>query len=45
VPFFLEQVALRSELMQEDGMHPSAEAQPILLDTLWPTLSPLLRRG
>lgn len=45
VPFFLEQVALRSELMQEDGLHPSADAQPILLDTLWPALSPLLRRG
>ncbi|MGQ0833584.1 MAG: arylesterase [Gammaproteobacteria bacterium] len=45
VPFFLEEVALRAELMQADGLHPSAKAQPILLDTLWPTLTPLLRRG
>ncbi|MGH8285250.1 MAG: arylesterase [Steroidobacteraceae bacterium] len=45
VPFFLEEVALRTELMQADGLHPSAKAQPILLDTLWPTLTPLLRRG
>jgi acyl-CoA thioesterase I len=45
VPFFLEEVALRQELMQADGLHPTAQAQPILLDTLWPALTPLLRRG
>ncbi len=45
VPFFLEQVALRSELMQADGLHPTAQAQPILLNTLWPALAPLLRHG
>ena len=45
VPFFLERVALREDLMQADGLHPTATAQPLLLDTLWPTLRPLLRRG
>jgi len=28
--------------MQEDNIHPNAAAQPILLDTLWPYLEPLL---
>jgi acyl-CoA thioesterase-1 len=42
VPFFLEQVALRDDLMQADGLHPNGTAQPILLDTLWPELRPVL---
>ncbi|HRE32577.1 MAG TPA: arylesterase [Candidatus Berkiella sp.] len=42
VPFFLENVALKPELMLQDKIHPTASAQPILLDNLWPTLKPLL---
>lgn len=42
VPFLLENVALRRELMQADGIHPTAEAQETLLETLWPHLVPLL---
>ncbi len=42
VPFLLEQVALQPALMQSDGIHPTAEAQPLLLDTVWPYLEPLL---
>jgi len=42
VPFFLAGVAEDRRLMQEDGIHPSAGAQPILLDTLWAYLEPLL---
>ena len=42
VPFFMEKVALRSDLMQSDGLHPTAAAQPLLLDTVWPALRPLL---
>lgn len=30
------------ELMQADGIHPSAAAQPRILDTVWPHLEPLL---
>lgn len=45
VPFFLAGVAEDRRLMQEDGIHPSAGAQPILLDTLWPYLEPLLSPG
>ncbi len=44
VPFLLEKVALNPALMQSDGLHPTAEAQIIILDTLWPYLKPLLMR-
>lgn len=44
VPFFLEGVALRDDLFQDDGIHPNTEAQPVMLDNLWPALEPLLRR-
>ena len=43
VPFFLERVALDDSLMQDDGIHPTAAAQPILLDEVWPRLEPMLR--
>lgn len=42
VPFLLDNVADRSELMQADGAHPTATAQPQLLDNVWPHLEPLL---
>lgn len=44
VPFFLEGVAFDARLMQSDGLHPNKEAQPVLLDNLWPTLQPLLEK-
>ncbi len=43
VPFLLQSVALKPELMQSDGLHPTAPAQPALLDTVWPHLKPLLK--
>ena len=43
-PFFLDEIALADGMMQEDGIHPTAKAQPIMLETLWPRLTPLLRR-
>lgn len=43
-PFFLDKVALNPTLIQADGLHPTAAAQPILLQNLWPSLSGLLRR-
>lgn len=42
VPFFLEGVGGVPEMMQADGIHPTAKAQPRLLDNLWPTLEPML---
>jgi acyl-CoA thioesterase-1 len=38
VPFFLEGVALHPDLMQADGLHPTAAAQPKVLDNVWPVL-------
>lgn len=42
VPFFMEKVALEPGLMQADGLHPTAAAQPLLLDTAWPALRRLI---
>lgn len=42
VPRLLEGVGGESGLVQEDGIHPTAEAQPILLENVWPVLEPLL---
>jgi acyl-CoA thioesterase-1 len=39
IEFFMEGVALDEELMQSDGIHPNAAAQPILLDNAWPMIS------
>ncbi|AOU97875.1 arylesterase [Acidihalobacter yilgarnensis] len=44
VPFLLKGVATDPALMQADGIHPTAAAQPQLLDNVWPSLRPLLRR-
>lgn len=45
VPFLLEGVALEPDLMQADGIHPTAEAQPIMLDTVWKVLEAVLAQG
>ncbi|HNR22247.1 MAG TPA: arylesterase [Steroidobacteraceae bacterium] len=42
VPFFMEKVALEPGLMQADGLHPTAAAQTLLLDTAWPALRRLI---
>lgn len=42
IPFILEGVADQPELMQDDGIHPKAEAQPKILETVWLELQPLL---
>jgi acyl-CoA thioesterase-1 len=38
IPFFLEEIALNKELMQNDGIHPTAEAQPMITALLKPQL-------
>jgi acyl-CoA thioesterase I len=43
VPDLLAGVAEDWSLMQSDGLHPTAEAQPRILENVWPTLEPLLR--
>ncbi len=42
IPFLLEDVALASDLMQSDGLHPNAKAQPLIADKIWQQLLPLL---
>jgi acyl-CoA thioesterase-1 len=42
VPFFFEGFGERSDLFQPDRVHPTAAAQPLLLDNVWPVLLPLL---
>ena len=44
VPFLLAKVALHPDLMQEDGLHPTAAGEPQVLDTVWPHLMPMLAK-
>lgn len=44
VPFLLSAFATDPDAFLSDGIHPSAKAQPVILDTVWPHLAPLLRR-
>jgi len=44
VPFFMDGVALVEGMMQSDGIHPSEQAQPVLLDNVWTVLAPALPR-
>lgn len=43
LPFLLEPIALDPQAFQADGLHPTAKAQPLLLDHVWKALSPLLK--
>lgn len=43
VPFLLDGIALDPALMQDDGLHPVASAEPRVLETVWKQLQPLLR--
>ncbi|MEY3221083.1 MAG: hypothetical protein RIT27_2440 [Pseudomonadota bacterium] len=43
VPFLLEGIALVPQFFQNDGIHPTAAAQPYLLDNVWKQLQPLLQ--
>ncbi len=43
VDFLLEGIATRPQLFQADNLHPTAEAQPLLLDNVWRELEPLLK--
>lgn len=42
VPFLLDGVATDFDLMQDDGLHPTAAAQVLILENVWPYLEPLL---
>ncbi|HXF65327.1 MAG TPA: arylesterase [Burkholderiales bacterium] len=44
VPFLLDGFAEKREYFQPDGIHPTAEAQPLILETVWKELRPLLEK-
>lgn len=43
VPFILEEIALKPDLMQGDGLHPNALGQPLIAEKVWSYLQPLLK--
>jgi acyl-CoA thioesterase-1 len=45
VPFLLDGVAGRSALNQADMIHPTADGQQRMAETVWKVLEPILRRG
>jgi acyl-CoA thioesterase I len=45
VPRMLDQVADDRDLMQDDGMHPKADAQPQVMMNIWAGLKPMLERN
>ena len=44
VPFLIDGIPQQPELMQNDGIHPKAEAQSMIVDNVWPVLKPLLEK-
>ncbi|WP_372342659.1 arylesterase [Paraburkholderia megapolitana] len=45
VPFLLAGIESKPDMFQADQMHPTVQAQPVLLNNVWPALKPLLRTG
>ncbi|PVZ70527.1 arylesterase [Pelagibaculum spongiae] len=43
IPFFLEQIALKPELMQADRIHPTEQAQPLMAESVFETIKPQLK--
>jgi acyl-CoA thioesterase-1 len=42
VPFLLDGVGNKRELVQDDNLHPTAAAQPVILETMWKGLAPVV---
>ncbi|WP_345814055.1 arylesterase [Paraburkholderia sp. PREW-6R] len=42
VPFLLAGIADKPEMFQADQIHPTQQAQPVLLNNVWPAVQPLL---
>lgn len=45
VPFLLAGIENNPDMFQSDQMHPTQQAQPVLLNNVWPVLKPLLKRS
>lgn len=44
IPFFMEQIIIKPELMQADGIHPNKTAQPLIADIVEKQLEQLILR-
>lgn len=44
LPFLLNGVALDPNLMQADGLHPTAAAQPRVLENVWSVIDPVVKQ-
>lgn len=44
VPFFLNDIATNPKFFLADGIHPSAQAQPLLLKAVWPSVEAKLAK-
>ena len=44
LPFLLDNIALKKELNQADGIHPNAEGEKIMTDNVYKALKPMLAR-
>ena len=44
LPFLFAGFAERRDAFQNDGLHPTAATQPLLLDNVWSKLQPLLKK-
>ena len=42
VPFFMDGVVFKPDLLQADGIHPNEKGQPVLLDNVWRILEQAL---
>jgi len=40
-PFFMDEIAVKPELMMRDGIHPNAEAQPLIRDFMYELIAEL----
>jgi len=45
IPFLLAGIADNKALMQNDGIHPTAEAQPMIVQNVMPTLKEMLQKN
>ena len=45
VPFLLEGIADKPDLFQADQLHPTAQAQPRIVENVWPSIAPLVAKS
>ena len=43
LPFMLNDIALKEELMMSDGIHPNKDAQPLIAEIVFNSLKPHLK--